>query len=63
MAVSPAAQHSNQDAILQPAGRCINCQMRIEPRAGALRCSTCAAWRRWWSAHRIASQALQEATR
>ncbi len=32
---------------------------RIDPRGGTLRCPTCAAWRRWYSAHRIASQALQ----
>ena len=47
----------------QPLGNCIGCGIRIDVRAGTLRCPTCAAWRRWYSAHRLASQALQEVRR
>lgn len=46
----------------QDFGACIGCGIRIAPSSGTLRCPTCAAWRRWFSAHRIASRALREAT-
>lgn len=44
-------------------GACIGCGIRIAPSSTTLRCATCAAWRRWFSAHRIASRALRGATR
>ena len=44
-------------------GNCVGCAVRIDPRGGTLRCPTCAAWRRWYSAHRVASQALREIAR
>ncbi len=47
----------------QDFGACIGCGIRIAPSNTTLRCPTCAAWRRWFSAHRIASAALREATR
>lgn len=43
-------------------GACIGCGIRIAPSSTTLHCATCSAWRRWFSAHRIASQALREAT-
>lgn len=46
----------------QDFGACIGCGIRIAPSSTTLRCPTCAAWRRWFSAHRIASRALREAT-
>lgn len=73
--VAPAgtAGHTTDDApsIAEPAeqrkqpnfGACIGCGIRIAPSSGTLRCPTCAAWRRWFSAHRIASRALREASR
>ena len=57
---TPSAGESNDTDILPPLGCCINCRIRIDVTAGTLRCPTCAAWRRWYSAHRIASQALRE---
>lgn len=42
-------------------GNCASCGIRIDVTAGSLRCPTCAAWRRWFSAHRLASQELREA--
>lgn len=45
----------------QDFGTCIGCGIRIAPSSTTLRCATCAAWRRWFSAHRIASAALREA--
>ena len=44
-------------------GNCAGCGIRIDVRAGTMRCATCAAWRRWYSAHRVASQALREIAR
>ncbi len=44
-------------------GACVGCGIAITPSATTLRCRTCAAWARWFSAHRIASAALQEAQR
>lgn len=46
----------------QDFGACIGCGIRIAPSSTTVRCATCAAWRRWFSAHRIASAALREAT-
>lgn len=43
-------------------GACIGCGARITPSTATLRCPTCAAWARWFSAHRVASAALREAT-
>jgi predicted RNA-binding Zn-ribbon protein involved in translation (DUF1610 family) len=47
----------------QDFGTCIGCGIRIAPSNTTLRCPTCAAWARWFSAHRLASQALRETTR
>ena len=50
-------------AIIPPAqilGKCISCGSRINLVGGATTCPTCAAWRRWYSAHRIASGYMRE---
>ncbi len=44
-------------------GNCANCGQRIRLVGGVTTCPTCAAWRRWYIAHRIASRYLREATR
>lgn len=44
-------------------GACVSCGQCIRLIGGATTCSTCSAWRRWYSAHRLASAALREATR
>ena len=44
-------------------GNCVGCFARIDLRLGVMRCARCAAWRRWYVAHRLASQALREASR
>lgn len=35
-------------------GHCIGCGARIHLVGGATSCGPCGAWRRWYSAHRIA---------
>ena len=50
-------------AIISPAqnlGNCISCGSRIALVGGATACPTCSAWRRWYSAARIASGYLRE---
>jgi len=49
--------------IIPPLGNCINCGQHIRLTAGVTTCPTCAAWRRWYSAHRIASRYLREVAR
>lgn len=44
-------------------GNCANCGQRIRLVGGVTTCPTCAAWRRWYIAHRIASRYLREVTR
>lgn len=62
-----AARMVNEpDAIFAPRagwGNCLSCGSRIRLMAGATTCPTCSAWRRWYSAHRIASGALREVER
>lgn len=61
-----AAYKQDHDDIIPPAlplGNCISCGQRIRLDGGATTCRTCAAWRRWAAAHRIASAALREAMR
>lgn len=41
---------------------CYGCGAQMPSRPGASHCPTCAAWRRWYAAHRAASQAPREAT-
>lgn len=41
-------------------GNCANCGAHVRLIGGATTCPTCAAWRRWYSAHRVAAQALRE---
>lgn len=60
------ARDEQRAAILKIAekiGNFINCGARIRLVAGVTTCPTCSAWRRWYIAHRIASQALREAIR
>ena len=59
-----AAQEDQLAArIIPPLGNCINCGQHIRLTAGVTTCPTCAAWRRWYSAHRIASRYLREVQR
>lgn len=59
-----AAQEDQLAAcIIPPLGACINCGQHIRLVAGVTTCRTCAAWRRWYSAHRIASRYLREVQR
>lgn len=44
---------------LPPLGQCISCGQHIRVTVAST-CGTCQAWRRWFSAHRLASQALRE---
>ena len=44
-------------------GNCIRCEQHSRLLGGATTCPTCAAWRRWHIAHRIAGRYLREATR
>lgn len=44
-------------------GNCIHCGQHIRLVGGATTCPTCAAWRRWYVAHRIASGYLREVGR
>lgn len=44
-------------------GACVNCGQRIKLLGGVTTCPTCSAWRRWYSAHRLASRYLREAAR
>lgn len=50
-------------AIASRIGNCIACGQHIRLTAGVTTCPTCAAWRRWYSAHRIASRYLREIPR
>lgn len=43
-------------------GRCINCGHHIRVTVSST-CGTCRAWHRWYSAHRLATRYLREATR
>lgn len=47
--------HHRKQAAL---GRCV-CGLRVETSTTTLRCATCSAWRRWFSAHRIAVHAAE----
>lgn len=47
----------------QTFGTCIACGQHIRVDTGATRCQQCAAWRRWFIAHRIASRYLREVKR
>lgn len=59
-----AAQEVHQRTRIIPfLGACINCHTRIELVGGATSCPTCSAWRRWYSAARIASGYLREGSR
>lgn len=44
-------------------GNCINCGQHIVIAGGPSVCGTCSAWQRWYTAFKIASEALREATR
>lgn len=44
-------------------GTCANCGQHIRLIGGATTCPTCSAWRRWYSAHRLASRYLREVAR
>lgn len=46
-----------------PLGACIGCGTRISLVGSVTTCPICSAWRRWYSAFRVASQALREAAR
>ena len=48
---------------LQRLGNCLNCGQHIKLTGAFTTCGQCAAWRRWHSAHRLASQALREVRR
>ena len=58
------AESRDDDEIIRAAqklGNCASCGQRIRLVGGATTCPTCAAWRRWFIAHRIASRYLREA--
>lgn len=55
------AQHSRIIPLAPNVGNCILCGQHIKLVGGATTCPTCAAWRRWYSARRIAARALREA--
>lgn len=60
------AEGTDDDEIIPLAprlGNCINCGQYIRLVGGATTCPTCSAWRRWYSAHRIASRYLREVPR
>lgn len=61
------AEHAKDDtaiiAAAQYLGNCINCGSRIELVGGATSCPTCSAWKRWYSAQRIACGYMREASR
>lgn len=72
VALAGAAEEAQRSAsIAEPAerrkqpdfGACIHCGQHIRLTSGATTCPTCSAWRRWFSAHRIASRALREVPR
>lgn len=44
-------------------GNCISCRQRIRLIGGATTCPTCAVWRRWFVAHRIAKRHLREVSK
>lgn len=46
-----------------PLGACASCGQHIRLIGGATTCPTCSAWRRWYSAHRLASRYLREVAR
>lgn len=62
--ISTPSIADQDDARKQPDfGACIGCGIRVAPSSTTLHCPTCAAWRRWFVAHRLASRYLREATR
>lgn len=62
--VEPAAEDRNQSTDIIPhPGTCANCRERIRLLGGLTNCPLCAAWRRWFSAQRIAAGYLREASR
>lgn len=44
-------------------GHCAGCGARIDPPQWRIWCRQCEAWHRWYRAHLLAHQALQEAAR
>ncbi len=66
VALAGAAEDRERKAIIPPMpdlGNCANCGAHVRLIGGTTTCPTCAAWHRWYSAHRIASQALRGVTR
>lgn len=61
------AGHTKDDTAIigaaQYLGNCISCGSRIALVGGATTCPTCSAWRRWYSAHRIAAGFMREVSR
>lgn len=60
-----SAEDRQRTAIIPPHrgwGNCVSCGAPIRP-ANDATCPTCAAWHRWYSAFRVASRYLREATR
>jgi len=57
------AEHDGFRKPFPQLGSCIGCGTKISLAGGATTCLTCAAWRRWYSSHRVASLGLREVTR